>query len=296
MNILKYPKLNLEEYTNLFLDNNVIELQNQTINLWISGGGLADLYAFGVLFVIHNLLKKNKLNIRQIYTTSGGSIVSFLIILVMNKDIFEDKYKKNIDDIFSIVNNNLRKKYINNCYVVDNLIEIIEEIIPPDLYLLCNNKLFITIHTFSNGFFQHKNIDKYFSNEHLINTIRCSCAIPYISVNTLFNIYKDPNTNKTFYSFDGIYPEIIDTNHKILCINVLFHKYPIFSRFRIYDKFYEFLPLEGIYDTIQLLKFSKECQYVYFYKKQTWIQYILYTFFTISVFMIQQFFVFVFQI
>lgn len=296
MNILKYPQLSLEEYTNLFIDDNDIQLDKQSINLWISGGGLADLYGLGVLFVIYNMIKKKVIDINHIYTASGGTIISFYIILLINKDKFDDKYKKNIDDIFYIVNNNLRKKYIKNSYIVDNLIEVLEELMPPNFYLLCDNKLFITIHTIHNGFIQHKNIHKYFSNEHLINTIKCSCAIPYFSVNSFFNIYKDPNTNKTFYSFDGIYPEIIDNNNKILCIDVLFHKYPIISRFRMNEKFYEFLTLEGIYDTIQLFKFSNECQYVYFYKKQIWIQYILYTFYIISVFMIQQFFIIVFQI
>jgi hypothetical protein len=218
------------------------------------------------------------------------------MILIINKDNFEDKYKKNIDDIFYIVNNNLRKKYIKNCYIVDNLIEIIEELIPPNFYLLCDNKLFITIHTFDNGLIQHKNIYKYFSNEHFINTIKCSCAIPYFSVNSFFNIYKDPFNNKSVYSFDGIYPEIIDDTNKILCIDVLFHKYPILSRFQLNENFYEFLPLEGIHDTLQLFKFYKECQYVYFYKKNNKIKYILYNFFIISIFAIKQFVIFIFQI
>jgi len=300
MNQLKYPKLSLEDYTQQFITGNNIRIPKQTINICISGGGLSNLYALGVLFVIHKLKEKNDLDIHHIYTASGGAIISFFILLVMYRDTFEEKHRQNIDDIFCIVNNTLRNKYEKNTYIVDNLMEIIEEFIPPDFYLVCNNKLFITIHTFHNYFIRHENIHEYTSNKHLINTIKCSCAIPFLTVNTFYNFYNDPVSNKKIYSFDGIYPEIMNTNndnnHPILCIDVLFHKYPVINRFRINDKLYDFLPLEGIIDTIKLLKFSEECKYIYFYKKQTTIQFILYNFFTVTVFTIQQIFILVFQL
>ena len=296
MKQLQYPKLSLEDYTNLFINDNNIQITKETINICISGGGLTDLYAFGVLFVIHKLTERDLLKINHIYTASGGAIVSFFILLVINREKFEDKYKKTIDDILFIVNNNFRQKYTKDPYIIDNLMEIIEEIIPPDFYLLCNNKLFITIHTINDYYIQHKNIHEYHSNNHLINTIKCSCSIPFFSVKSFYNLYIDPNTNQNLYSFDGMYPEIIDYNNKILCIDVLFHKYPIISRFRMNEKLYDFFPLEGIHDTVKLFKFSNECQYIYFYNKQHIIIQFLCIFFTVTVFTIQQLAILIFQL
>ena len=87
-----FPEINFEEYiSTMAKDLYIHDVENKHINICISGGGLAVMYAAGVLGVIVELVKQRKLQIHHIYSTSAGAMAGILFIMILYNDLFEEK-------------------------------------------------------------------------------------------------------------------------------------------------------------------------------------------------------------
>jgi hypothetical protein len=250
----KYPILYIEEYIDSLTKDEKIHVPEckQNINVCISGGGMAAMYFAGCGSFLTYMTKNNNLKIHNIYGTSSGSIAGLILLLCIhslkNEKYNNTKYEMNCSKFIYLVNNILREKYINDQHVIDNWKEVLEEIIPQDFYILCCDKLFITINVFDGFSIRKKVISKYKNNKHLINTICCSGTIPYITIKQNISKYYDYFTHNEYYAFDGIYPVIEHSTYPTLYINLMHINYSFTNRMSIVDKCYESLVFEGLYD------------------------------------------------
>jgi len=251
--VIQKSKICTEHYINLLTKDENIHVPESTknINVCISGGGMAGIYFAGCASFLTYMTVNKNLKIHKIYGTSAGSIAGLLLILclhsIKNEKYHNTKYEMNCSKIIYLVNNRLREKYINNQYITDIWIEFLEEIIPPDLYIICCNKLFITINIFDGFIIRKKVISKYKNNKHLLNTIKCSATIPYLTTNNISK-YNNYFTETEYYAFDGIFPIIDDLTFPTLYINLLAINYSLFNRISVVDKCYESLVYDGLHD------------------------------------------------
>lgn len=190
---------------NLFNDISILTEKikpfTKELDLFLPGGGYRGFLGISIIQYIVVLIKSNKLKIKNIYTTSAGTILGLLFILFLNFDI-------NINQIQLLIYNNynliLNYKRTEKLY---NFISLLFNLFPPDLYLYCNNKLFITINQFKKNFRQVKS--NFESNEDLKNISIASCSIPLLFSNKAIKI-------NDHYSFDGLFP--INTSNQLDCL------------------------------------------------------------------------------
>ena len=72
------PKLDFEPYIHqLTKDITIDQLENQHINLCISGGGMGSMYSSGICGFILQLIQQKKIRVNHIYGASAGAIVGF---------------------------------------------------------------------------------------------------------------------------------------------------------------------------------------------------------------------------
>ena len=260
-----FPKLDFEPFIQqLTKDITIKEVENQHINLCLSGGGMGSMYSSGICGFLLQLIQEKRIKINHVYGTSAGAIAGFFFILGMNTHLLEEKYRINIGDFIYLVNNDLRKLNVkNHNYIIKSWIELIEEIIPPNFYKFCNDKLFITIHIINYFSIIQHNISKYESNEDLINTIKCSGSIPYVTIPCFFTVYK----NK-YYAIDGLFPCIEDDTYKTLYVNAIRYEYPLLHRIYIKEKFYERIMIESLYDIYHFYKYGETNKSLYYYNKK----------------------------
>jgi len=253
-----YPKITYEDHIeNTLNDTIIIDPKYKKINIYISGGGMAVIYSSGPLIFIHNFIKNKQIEINHIYGTSAGAICGLFFIWYLNNDLFDKKYYFNISYFINFLNNDIRNAYNKHSYVVDNFITLLEKIIPPDLYKYCNDKLFITIHIIDGWKIKQEVISNYYSNEHLLNVLKCSSTIPYITIPKLTTIYYDLFSNKKFYAFDGVFPRIVNKIYPTFCIDLIYYDYPFLNRMRCVDKTYDTLFIDGFNDAYNFFKYNK---------------------------------------
>ena len=246
MNKKRYPQIHFDTFIEDLAKGEEINVpeDKREINVCVSGGGMACMYSSGLLAFLYYLEKHNKVKIKHLYGASAGAISCFFYLLfVYKQNIGLNDF--NVSKFISDINNILKSKYAKHPYVIDNWMEYIEENISDGFYEYCSNKLFVTIHVIENGFwFVQKTVSVFTSNEHLINILRCSGTIPYVTVPTgSTELY---NTEQ--YAYDGIYPQVVDNTRWTLYVNVIKHNYPLLKRMTICDKSYEPLLIEGVYD------------------------------------------------
>ena len=281
-----YPEIDYENIVKKITEETdiVIPPDKKIINICLSGGGITSVYATGIISILYNLIKQKKISVNHIYTVSGGSFLGIFLLLMMNNECIEEKYKINLSKIIYLLNNTIRINYNKNPYLANNWIDALQQYIPPDFYKLCNNKLFISIHILDKCSFHKKIISIYYSNEHLINTILCSSSIPYISIPNCCSIYTDPLTNKKYYAVDGVYTPIIDDMNYTLYINIMNYSYPLINRMRVNDKIYDTLMLEGMYYFINFYKNNKPTNHIYYCKREFLTNYlVIYLFYIIFI-------------
>jgi hypothetical protein len=263
MPVFEFPPINYEEYTLMLAkDIQIHEPENKHVNVCISGGGLATLYASGPLSIIAELVKQSKIQVHHIYTTSAGAFAGIFFMFNLHNELFEEEQTITISKFIHMLNTELKCIYEEQKYIMNSWIKLVEKYIPKDFYKLCDDKLFITIHVIENFSIVQKNISKYESNEHLINTMKCCGTIPYVTVPELYTLYQ-----KKECAVDGMFPTIVDNEHKTIYINVLRHPYPTVNRIYLLDKIYDPLLIEGLYDVHNFYKNNKSCSCLYYYTK-----------------------------
>lgn len=251
----KYPKLCIEDYVDsLTKDENVcVPPSKENINICISGGGMANMYFAGCASFLTYMVVNKNVKIHDIYGTSAGAISGLLLLLtlysVKNERYCGTEYEMNCSKFIYLVNNQLREKYTNDPYVIDVWVEVLKDMLPPDFYTVCCRRLYITIHVIDGFSIRKKVISEYINNEHLLNTLRCSGTIPFITTKKFASKYFDYLTQTEYWAFDGgIFPSVEDLSYPTIYFNTLYVNYSLLSRMRIEDKCYEPLVLEGLYD------------------------------------------------
>ncbi len=246
----------------------------ETFNIISTGGGVAGIYTSGVFGYLYELIKNNKIKLGKIFGASSGALnASFFLVTIFLLDHPEylHDYPINnnqaIDYIYRASN-----KHKDNIRVAIEYAKILSEIFPPNFYKFCNNKLYVFIHIMTWYGPKQIVVNKFYSNEHLINTIVASCSIPYITIPSLYTKYYCYETNKTFYAFDGVNPklltDVINKDDKNLCINLMNYYYPVYYRLFPVDDNFEHLYLRGLCDINKLLIHNIPSKVIYFKKSK----------------------------
>jgi hypothetical protein len=173
-------------------------IKEKEIDLIISGGAFNVSYLVGCLYFIREMREKGLIKINKISTCSASSIMGLLFV-IDKVDIFVDK-------LYELFVSSFKK---NRSVIFDeeslaSIIKIIEEELPEDVVSQINNRLYITYY----DVMECKQIVK--SNfedvSDIINTIRRSCFIPYITMNKLLedNKYIDGGTPYIFNKEYGV--------------------------------------------------------------------------------------------
>ena len=238
---------------------------NKKINLCISAGGFSSAYGFGIVGYLYELIKAKKLEINHIYCSSSGSILAVYLLLFLNtySDYHYTDYL-----LFTLYNS--YQEINNEKKIMDIVVDYLEHVSIPNLYKICNNKLFIGVHYINDYFIpQFKIISKFNSNKELIDCIRASGTIPYITSVNFFNYVNDPDSNKKLYCFDGIFTQIEDPSIDTLYIDLSQLNYSLIDKISPSDKCVERLVIKGIYDIDLLINKSKSNKSLYVISPKT---------------------------
>jgi hypothetical protein len=174
-------------------DDNIKE---KDIDLIISGGAFNVSYLVGCLYFIDEMRDKGLIRINKISTCSASSMLG-LLYLINKVDFFVDK-------LYELLITSFKK---NKCVIFDDeslaiIMNIIEKEIPDDILVHVNDRLYITYYDVK----KCKQIVKsnYENVTDILNTIKRSCFIPYITMNKFM---EDDNyiDGGTPFIFDKIF-------------------------------------------------------------------------------------------
>lgn len=191
--------------------------------------------------------KKQIIKVKRLSGCSIGSFMALLYFINISLD-------ENINFISDIIYKHIKKH--NNINFFNKVKNFYIKRLPHDFLNLVNKRLFITYNDIS----KNKQIVKstYSSADELFETIRRSCAVPYIIDNTLFYNGK---------YFDGLYPFIFKykRDRKIINLNIV-----NISNFKYFISIKNennniYRVIEGILDTHTFFSsnfYSNMCSYV----------------------------------
>ncbi len=186
MNILKNDeRIKFNNYINHLNQNFNLDLEVPTnFNVYISGGGMASNYCVGFLGYMSNLIQSNKIRIDKIAGTSSGAYVATLSMGFINQmkidvDTFREEYLK-----YYQMQQTKSTDLIDSIY--DNLYNGLDNKIIPKF----NDRLFINATEVNYLIPREKVFSKFESREDLINILKCSSCVPYITKNGLFHTYN----------------------------------------------------------------------------------------------------------
>jgi hypothetical protein len=170
------------------------------LDLVLDGGLFNGSYLVGALYFLKEMEKRNYIKIERISGCSIGSIVAFLYF-IDGLDMMPILYE--------LVNSDFKKTH--HLSILKNLKQMLGNKIPENICATVKNKLFISYYNVTK---LKKNIKCKYSNvDELINTIICSCFVPYLIDGNL--------VCKNKY-IDGINPYIFEktNNKKILYLDL----------------------------------------------------------------------------
>ena len=183
----------IKELTGVLIKNiDCSIIKEKDIDLIISGGAFNVSYLVGCLYFIREMSEKGLICINNISTCSASSIMG-LLFLIDKVDIFVDK-------LYELLVSSFKR---NRSVIFDeeslySIIKVIEDELPEDVLSRINNRLYITYY----DVMECKQVVKssYDDVSDIINTIRRSCFIPYITMDKLLedNKYIDGGTPYIF--------------------------------------------------------------------------------------------------
>lgn len=198
------------------------------IDIVIGGGGFNGFYVLGFNKIIKKLENKGHLKVARYAGTSVGAICSVLIVCQISDDAILQLYEKI---------KNVKEYFIN-------LKTHLQNILPENAYILCSNKVFISLTTFP--FLQNHIVSVYNSNDELIDACMASSCMPLLITNRLYYRFKDKYYLDGFLSRNLIHfndnarEQIIIQPHKI--------EYHFFNKFLPLDSSIAGLIVKGAID------------------------------------------------
>ena len=170
----------------------------ENIDLILSGGAFNVSYLAGCLYFLREMREKGIIKINKISTCSASSLMGILF-MVDKVDMLEEKIYKMLMESFK-----KNKSVIFSEETLDNVIRTITDELPEDILNIVNNKLYITYY----DVIECRKVVKseYKTLDELINVIRRSCFIPYITMDKLCEEgrYIDGGTPYIFSKEDGV--------------------------------------------------------------------------------------------
>lgn len=183
----------IKELTGVLIKNiDCSIIKEKDIDLIISGGAFNVSYLVGCLYFIREMKEKGLICINNVSTCSASSIMG-LLFLIDKVDIFVDK-------LYELLVSSFKR---NRSVIFDeeslcSIIKVIEDELPHDVLSRINNRLYITYY----DVMECKQVVKssFEDVSDIINTIRRSCFIPYITMDKLLedNKYIDGGTPYIF--------------------------------------------------------------------------------------------------
>jgi len=202
------------------------------IDLVISGGGFSGYYHVGFFYLLKNLIRDNKIKIRNIYATSAGVLSSVCFLCGISVyDWFNTYYKT-------------KKLYNTDTDINSSVKKVIRELLPKNAHTICNKKLNIVLSKLNYYKLKCVIINEFNSFEHLLNIIDASINIPFILSSNYEGVIIDGSryydgglTNNTPIIYNNDLPQLVLKTHEI--------DYPITKKFWLNDPYLELLIIRG---------------------------------------------------
>ena len=221
----------------------------------IMGSGQKGYYTYGMGYVFNHLIKNT---IKGYYTSSSGCLIAIFIANgnVPNASHFYTKVKERYDQLIQNKQNvNIGKIYI----------DLANELLPDDIHITCNNNNVNIIATQITYFGIKKVIFNNFSSKrHLLNCVRASMAIPFITEQKFPFLYY---FNQNYY-LDGYLSGLpyCDTDDEQIVIRNHLLKYNLFNTFFPVDDNMEHLLIKGHNDITDAVIHNQPVELITFEK------------------------------
>ena len=178
------------------IDASIIKEKN--IDLILSGGAFNASYLIGCLYFIREMCEKGLICVNKVSTCSASSMIGLLFI-VDKLDIFIEKMYELLVGSFK-----RNRNVIFDEESLSTIIKIIEDVLPDDVLIRINGRLYITYYDVTKC--EQVVKSNYEDVSDIIRTIRRSCFIPYITMDKLMeeNRYIDGGTPYIFNKEFGV--------------------------------------------------------------------------------------------
>jgi hypothetical protein len=178
------------------IDASIIKEKN--IDLILSGGAFNASYLIGCLYFIREMCEKGLICVNKVSTCSASSMIGLLFI-VDKLDIFIEKMYELLVGSFK-----RNRNVIFDEESLSTIIKIIEDVLPDDVLIRINGRLYITYYDVTKC--EQVVKSNYEDVSDIIRTIRRSCFIPYITMDKLMeeNRYVDGGTPYIFNKEFGV--------------------------------------------------------------------------------------------
>lgn len=196
----------LNTYINRLIDTHQKKTRNKfnkkvgNVDIVFEAGLFNGSYQIGFLKYAMELERRGIININRLSGSSVGSIIALCYF-------FKDNMSKHCEILSNQLYANMKKKMSINIF--GDLFDYFKKHLPPSIIDDINGKLYITFHDVTKGRQYVKN--KYHDIDDLFESIRKSCAIPFVIDNKV--LYK----NKYF---DGLYPYMFNPKKNVRIINL----------------------------------------------------------------------------
>lgn len=149
------------------------------IDIVVSGGGLKAYYMNGCNHILQHELKKQNIHIARIGGASGGAWAGLFMLTNIGVINWLDTY------YFCQEKPNLT---IHEVYT--EIWPLINAQLPENSWEICSGRLFISITEFTGYGFKNHIISEFTSNFDLFECCMASSAIPYVTLPTMFRVYR----------------------------------------------------------------------------------------------------------
>jgi predicted patatin/cPLA2 family phospholipase len=207
-----------------------VNVPYKEIDLVISGGGFCGYYHVGFFYLLKKLIRDDKIEIRNIYSTSAGVLSSVCYLCEIS--------------VYDWFNTYYKTKEICDIDIHSSVKKVIRELLPKNAHKICNKKLNIVLSKLNYYKLECEIINEFNSFEHLLDIIDASINIPFILSSKYEGVIIDGSryydgglTNNTPIIYNNDLPQLVLKTHEI--------DYPITKKFWLNDPYLELLITRG---------------------------------------------------